>query len=170
MISVWKDKSLSVRAKVGVFDDRVFLMVLYGWEAWALDDKLWKSVNVLEMKNSRPPCGVMKVDHIRNYGVRKRSGSKKSVYDRAEEGVQKWPGHLERMNERGWLRYNCKKWREEYGLIWGRAGRMEWKMFIQSLNMEEGEASQGKSEMKRCGIQGTSCWTRMYEFVKGNNR
>lgn len=30
-------------------------------------------------------------------------------------------------------------------------------MFIQSLNMEEGEASQGKSEMKRCGIQGTSC-------------
>lgn len=46
--SVWKERSLSVRANIGVIDGREVLTVLYGCEAWAVDKKVCNRVDVLE--------------------------------------------------------------------------------------------------------------------------
>lgn len=51
--NVWKERSLSMRAKLG-------MSVLYGFETLALDDKAQKMVNVLERKCLRTTCSLMK--------------------------------------------------------------------------------------------------------------
>lgn len=50
-----------MRAKMGKFDGIVVQSVLYGCETWALDKKLWKKANVLEMKCLRKICGVRRI-------------------------------------------------------------------------------------------------------------
>lgn len=42
---VWKDVSLFSRAKMSLFEGIVVLMVLYGCEAWTLDENAWKREN-----------------------------------------------------------------------------------------------------------------------------
>ncbi|GBP30675.1 hypothetical protein EVAR_75896_1 [Eumeta japonica] len=44
-------------------------------------------------------CGVARKDKSRNSDVRERCGLKEDVVIRAEKGMLRWFGHLERMNE-----------------------------------------------------------------------
>ena len=72
---------------------------MYGCEAWAIDRVVRRRVDVLEMKCLRNICGVRWFDRVSNVRVREMCGNKKSVVERAEEGVLKWFGHMERMSE-----------------------------------------------------------------------
>lgn len=58
MKNVWKERPLSGRGKMGMFEgSKVFLMVLYGCEAWAVDKNVQKRVNVWKMKCMRAIYG-----------------------------------------------------------------------------------------------------------------
>lgn len=48
--NVWKERSLLLRAKMGVFDGLVVPFVLYGCKAWSLDRIVKKRVDVLEKR------------------------------------------------------------------------------------------------------------------------
>lgn len=87
--SVWKERSLSVRVKIGMFDYIVVPVVLYGCEAWAVYNKFWKSMAVLEIKCLRTMCHVRWIDHIRNDMIRESCSSKKNIYEKTETCVLK---------------------------------------------------------------------------------
>lgn len=70
---------------------------MYGCEAWAINENLWKRVDMLKMK-WKTICGVRKmVNGVSNILVRDRCLKKRSMVKRAEEGVVKWFGHMERI-------------------------------------------------------------------------
>ena len=58
-----------------------------------------RKVNVLEMKCLRSLVGVSRMDRVRNEEVRRRAGIEKELASRADQGVLRWFGHVERMDE-----------------------------------------------------------------------
>ena len=58
-----------------------------------------RKLNVGEMRCLRSMCGVTWVDRVRNEEVRRRTGVTRQLADRAEQGVLRWFGHVERMAE-----------------------------------------------------------------------
>ena len=96
--SVWKGKGVSVEAKVGMYESIVVPTVLYGCETWCLNARERKKVDVMEMKCLRSICGVRLVDRVRNERVRERCGIKVRLLERANRGVLRWFGHVERMS------------------------------------------------------------------------
>lgn len=53
-----------------LFDCIFVPTVLYGCETWALNSKMKKRIEVLEMKGLRDICGVKRRDRIRNVRIR----------------------------------------------------------------------------------------------------
>jgi len=96
---VWRKRDLSVEAKMGMFEGIVVPSVLYGCEAWALNAWSRKRIEVLEMKCLRTITGVRWFDRVRNTRVREMCGNRRSLLERADQGVLKWFGHIERMEE-----------------------------------------------------------------------
>ena len=145
MKNVWKERTISWRAKMGMFEGIVVPTILYGCEAWAIDRVVRRRVDVLEMKCLRNICGVRWFDRVSNVRVREMCGNKKSVVERAEEGVLKWFGHMERMSEErltkkiyvseveGTRRRGRPNWRWKDGVKGILSGR--------GLSMQEGERS-----------------------------
>ncbi len=97
--SVWKEKSVSLQAKIGMFEGIVVPTVLYGCESWALNAEERKRIEVMEMRCLRTICGVRWFDRVTNNRVRDMCGKKRSFGERADQGVLKWYGHLERMRD-----------------------------------------------------------------------
>ena len=58
-----------------------------------------RKVNVLEVKCLRSLVGVSRMDRVRNEEVRRRAGIEKELASRADHGVLRRFGHVERMNE-----------------------------------------------------------------------
>ena len=58
-----------------------------------------KKVNVLEMKCLRNMVGVSRMDRVRNEEVRRRAGIERELASRADQGVLRWFGHMEKMDE-----------------------------------------------------------------------
>ena len=56
-------------------------------------------LNVTEMRCLRSMCGVTRMDRVRNEEVRRRTGVVKGLAERADQGVLRWFGHVERMEE-----------------------------------------------------------------------
>lgn len=75
--NVWKERSLSFRVKMSVFDGIVAPLVPYSCQAWALDKNMDR-MNVLELKCLRMINGVRRVGHIRNDRVRERCSIKRT--------------------------------------------------------------------------------------------
>ncbi len=72
---------------------------LYGAETWNMEAAERKRLNVMEMRCLRSMCGVTQMDRVRNEEVRRRTGVVKKLAERAEQGVLRWCGHVERMEE-----------------------------------------------------------------------
>ena len=72
---------------------------LYGAETWNMRAAERKKLNVREMRCLRSMCGVTWMDRVRNEEVRRRTGVTRQLADRAEQGVLRWFGHVERMAE-----------------------------------------------------------------------
>ena len=96
--SIWKGRNVSIEAKVGMFESIVAPTVLYGCETWMLNARERQRVNVMEMKCLRSICNVRRIDRVRNEIVRRRCGNKLSLLERADRGILRWFGHLERMS------------------------------------------------------------------------
>ena len=58
-----------------------------------------RKVNVLEMKCLRSLIGVSRMDRVRNEEVRRRAGIERELATRADQGVLRWFGHVERMDD-----------------------------------------------------------------------
>lgn len=54
------------------FEDLVVTLILYGCEAWAIEETVQKRVNVWEMKCLRTKHGVRRVNRVSNDGVREK--------------------------------------------------------------------------------------------------
>lgn len=59
--NVCKEKSVSLRAKMGTFDGTTVQLVSHGCDVWAID-KNEKIMDVLEIKCVRKICNVRKAD------------------------------------------------------------------------------------------------------------
>ena len=58
-----------------------------------------RKVNVLEMKCLRNMVGVSRMDRVTNEEVRRRAGIERELASRADQGVLRWFGHMEKMDE-----------------------------------------------------------------------
>ena len=58
-----------------------------------------RKVNVLETKCLRSLIGMSRIDRVRNEAVRRRAGIERELASRADQGVLRWFGHVERMDE-----------------------------------------------------------------------
>ena len=99
MRGMWRNRTVSRQAKVGMFQGIVAPAVLYGSECWALNVREKRRVDVLEMRCLRTITGVRWFDRVRNDRVREMCGVSRSFSERAEQSQLKWYGHLERMDE-----------------------------------------------------------------------
>ncbi len=86
-------------AKRGLYEGVVVPATLYGTETWNTGAVERRRLNVMEMRCLRSICGVTRMDRVRNDEVRRRTGAVKELADRAEQGVLRWFGHVERMEE-----------------------------------------------------------------------
>ena len=58
-----------------------------------------RKVNVLEMKCVRSLEGVSRMDRFRNEEVRRRAGIERELGSREDQGVLRWFGHVETIDE-----------------------------------------------------------------------
>lgn len=96
---IWKGGDLTRKIKTSMFEKVCVPAVLYGCETWGLNARARKKLEVFEMKGLRAVCGVSRRDRIRNREVRERCEWRNGLVSRAEKGMLRWFGHLERMEE-----------------------------------------------------------------------
>ncbi|GBP77516.1 hypothetical protein EVAR_98969_1 [Eumeta japonica] len=75
------------------------LIFIYASESWIWQKKNESRISAVEMRSLRSMCGMSHKDRCRNSDVRERCGLKEDVVARAERGMLRWFGHLERVNE-----------------------------------------------------------------------
>merc|ERR1712002_206763 len=99
MQRLWKNRRMSVQAKVGMYKGIVEPSLLYACETWVMNVRERKKVEAVEMSCLRSICGVRRTDRVRNGEVRRRCGKNVGVGERMDQGVLRWFGHVERMGE-----------------------------------------------------------------------
>ncbi len=99
MKRVFMCRSLGISAKKRLYEGVVVPTALYGAETWNMGAAERKKLNVMEMRCLRSMYGVTRMDRVRNEEVRRRTGVVKELAERAEQGVLRWFGHVERMGE-----------------------------------------------------------------------
>ncbi len=85
-------------AKRRLYEGIVVPMALYGAGTWNMGAVERKRLNVMEMRCLRNMCGVTRMDQVRNEEVR-RTEVVKELAEQAEQGVLRWFGQVERMEE-----------------------------------------------------------------------
>src|ERR1044072_1204345 len=94
-----------------IFNGLCLPSVMYECETWMINARARKSLNVFEMKWLRAIFKLREIDPITNERIREMGRWKRSVVDRAEEGMLKCFGHMCRMNEiEWWVRYLDSSW------------------------------------------------------------
>ncbi|MEL7302024.1 MAG: reverse transcriptase family protein, partial [Pseudomonadota bacterium] len=96
---LWKNRRMSMEAKVGMYEGIIEPTLLYGCEAWVLNVHERRKVEAVEMSCLRSICGVRRIDRIPNVEIRRRCGKSVGVGERMDQGVLRWFGHVERMGE-----------------------------------------------------------------------
>ena len=99
MKRIFKCRSLGMNAKRKLYEGVVVPTALYGAETWNMGAAERRRLNVMEMRCLRSMCGVTRMDRMRNEEVRRRTGVGRELAVRAEQGVLRWFGHVERMEE-----------------------------------------------------------------------
>ena len=57
-----------------------------------------KKIEVFEMKGLRAVCGISRRDRVKNARMKEMCGWRKSLFERAEQSMLRWFGHVCRMN------------------------------------------------------------------------
>ena len=85
-------------AKKCLYEGVIVPTALYGAEAYGMSSAERRNMNVLEMKCLRSLVGVWRMDGVRNDEVRRRAGIERELASRADQGVLRWFGNVERMD------------------------------------------------------------------------
>ena len=93
---IWKVGLFGIGVKRMMYERIVVPTVIYGVEAWCLKEGEKRTLNVFEMKCLRKMCGATVMD--RNRLIRDEVGVMRDLAGRAESCVQRWFGHVERMD------------------------------------------------------------------------
>ncbi|MEL7520935.1 MAG: reverse transcriptase family protein, partial [Cyanobacteria bacterium J06553_1] len=96
---LWKNRRMSMEAKVGMYEGIIEPTLMYGCEAWVMNVHERRKVEAVEMSCLRSICGVRRIDRIPNVEIRRRCGKSVGVGERMDQGVLRWFGHVERMGE-----------------------------------------------------------------------
>jgi hypothetical protein len=97
---VWKGRTLSMEAKMGMYNGIVVPTGMYGSEVWISDENTRHRMNVMEMACLRSMCGVTRMERLRNVEIRRRCGNTRSMGDKTDQSVLRWYGHMERMENK----------------------------------------------------------------------
>ena len=97
--SVLNNRGLRIKAKKCLYEGVIVPTALYGAEAWGMRNAERRKVNVLKMKCFRNLVGESRKDRVRNEEVRRRAGIEMELSSRADQGVLRWFGHVERMDD-----------------------------------------------------------------------
>ena len=92
-------KGVSREVKMKLYESVFIPTVTYGCEAWVMNTKVRRKIEVLEMRVLREIAGVRRVDRVRNKRIRYMCGSSVSLVGLVERRILRWFGHLIRMNE-----------------------------------------------------------------------
>lgn len=96
-----RKKEVSLETKIKIFNSVYVPVLIYGCEAWTLNDRLKSRIQASEMKYLRATIGVTRRDRIRNEYIRERV-KVTPILDKIEQRQLGWFGHLTRMtNTRG---------------------------------------------------------------------
>ena len=97
--SVLHNRELRIKDKKCLYEGVIVPPALYGTEVWGMRSVERRKVNVLEMKCLRSLVGVSRMDRVRNEDVRSRAGIERELASRADQGVLRWFGHVERIDK-----------------------------------------------------------------------
>ena len=84
---VWKNRNVSMEIKRGMYEGIVVPTVLYGNEAWVLENKVKNRMNVTEMSCLKRMRGVTRRDRVRNEEIRTRCGLQRSLSEREKAAI-----------------------------------------------------------------------------------
>ena len=96
--SVLSNRGFGIKTKC-LYEGVIVPTSLYGAEAWGMRSTERRKVNVLEMKCFEKFVIVSPMDRVRNEEVRRRAGIEMELASRADQGVLRWFGHVDRMDE-----------------------------------------------------------------------
>ncbi len=114
---------------------------LYGAETWNMGAAERRKLNVMEMRSLRSMCGATRMDRVRNEEVRRRRGVVRELAERAVQGVLRWFGHMEKMEEEGLVKITRPDVRD---IRPRRRPRMGWQdsvkrtLYSKGMYMEQG--------------------------------
>ena len=97
--SVLSNRGLGIKAKKCLYEGAIVPTALHRAEAWGMRSAERRKVNVLDLKCLRSLVGVSRMDRVWKEEVRKRAGIERELVSKADQGVLKWFGHVERMDE-----------------------------------------------------------------------
>ena len=92
-------RHISQEAKVGMYKGIIEPSLLYGCDVWTLKVRERKRMEVVEMNCLRNICGLKRTDRVPNVEIRRRLGKSVSVSQIIDQGVLRWFGHVERMED-----------------------------------------------------------------------
>ncbi len=93
MKRVFKCRSLGMNAMRRLYEGLVVSTALYGTETWNMEAAERRNLNVMEnTRYLRSMCEVTRMERVRNVFVRE-------LAHRAEQGVLRWVGQVEKMEE-----------------------------------------------------------------------
>ena len=72
-------------------------VLMYGSETMIWKERERSRIRAVQMDNLRTFLGIRRMDKVPNARIRELCGATKEVEERVDEGVLRWLGHVERM-------------------------------------------------------------------------
>ena len=94
-----KNQNISKNARLAVRSGILLPTLMYGSEAWTVNESEISKVHTVEMDFLRSMIGKKRSDRVRNDFVREECGARESVKVKIKRSLLRWFGHMERMNE-----------------------------------------------------------------------
>ena len=139
-------KGVSRDVKMKLYESVFIPTITYGCEAWVMNAKVRKKIEVLEMRVLREIACVRRVDRVRNTRIRNMCGSSVSLVGLVERRILRWFGHLIRMNEDRLVK-RIMMWEIEGGRGRGRRGK-RWADGVKEIVRELGLFWEGDVELE----------------------
>src|SRR5688572_9559886 len=95
---IWRDRNISTRTKLKIYETLVIPVLLYGSECWCLRKEDERKLLAIEMNWLRRIKRRSKRDRIKNEVTRKELGQEETVIDRIRKKRLTWLGHVMRMD------------------------------------------------------------------------
>src|SRR5678816_3773424 len=92
-------KGLSLECAMVLHEGMLLPVLMYSGETMVWNKRYRSKVQCVEMDNLMGVLGVRRIDIMRNERIRELCGVKKGVYERINESMLRWFGHMERMDD-----------------------------------------------------------------------